>query len=142
MDAVEFKIMHGNLNKNIDEIKSILGRIKPEHLVTPEGIRAVERVKYLFYGLVKSLVDVGNRIVIDRELRKPLNNADIFISLAEGQIVMSTAVPGIKKAVLAMPRFGYCSYTEILQIVADSLGDLNKCLDSLAAFFMELKPAS
>ena len=140
MDAAEFKHMHGNLNKNIDEIKSILGRIKPELLGMPEGIRAVERVKYLFYGVVKFLIDVGNRIVIDRELRKPRNNADIFISLAEGQIVMSTAVPGIKKAVLAMPRIGYCSYTEILQIVGDSLADLNKCLDSLAAFYMDLKP--
>lgn len=131
--------MYDNLTRNIEEIKTLLSKLKPELIVSPEGMRMVERIKYLFYGLVKFLVDVGNQVIIDRELRNPLNNADIFISLAEGQIVMSTCVPGIKKAVLTMPRIGYCSYAEVLQLVSESLNDLHKCLDCLAAFFMTPK---
>lgn len=128
--------MYDNLTKNIEEIKSLISKVKPESVGTPEGTKIIERVKYLFYGLVKFLIDVGNRIVLDRELRRPINNADIFIVLAEVQILMPTCVPGIKKAVLTMPRIGYCSYAEVLQLVGESLNDLHKCLDSLAAFFM------
>jgi hypothetical protein len=141
MELGEFKTMYENMTKNITEIKAMLNKTKPETLGTPDGVQVVERIKYLFYGLVKFLVDVGNRIVIDRDLRKPLNNADIFISLAEKKIVMSAAVPGVKKAVLAMPRIGYCSYSEVLQIISESVTDLHKCLDSFAAYFMDQNPA-
>jgi len=137
MEKQQFKTMYETMNRNITDIKGLLGKLKPEVILTPEGVRAVERVKYMFYGLVKFLIDTGNRILIDHDREKPINNADVFIHLAEEEVILSSSVPGVKKAVLAMPRIGYSSYTEVLQMIGESIGDLHKCLDAFAAYFMD-----
>jgi len=137
MENQQFKNMYETMNRNITDIKGLLGKLKPQVIVTPESVQAMERVKYMFYGLVKFLIDTGNRILIDRDREKPINNADVFIHLAEEQVILSSSVPGVKKAVLAMPRIGYSSYTEVLQMIGESIGDLHKCLDAFAAYFMD-----
>jgi len=142
MENQQFKSMYETMTRNITDIKSMLGKLKPEIVATPDGVQAMERIKYMFYGLVKFLVDAGNRIIIDRDLYKPVNNADIFIRLAEEQIILPSAVPGVKKAVLAIPRIGYSSYVEVLQMIGESIGDLSKCLDSFAVYYLDLKPSA
>lgn len=142
MENQEFKTMHETMTRNIGEIKSMLGKLKPEVMATPDGVKAMERVKYMFYGLVKFLIDTGNRILIDRDRDKPINNADVFIHLAEEQVILSTSVPGVKKAVLAMPKIGYSSYAEVMQMIGESISDLHTCLDAFAAYYMDtdIKP--
>jgi mevalonate pyrophosphate decarboxylase len=137
MENQQFKTMYETMTHNINDIKSMLGKLKPEVIVTPEGVQAVERIKYMFYGLVKFLIDTGNRILIDHDREKPINNADVFIHLAEEDVILSSSVPGVKKAVLAMPRIGYSSYVEVLQMIGESIGDLHKCLDAFAAYYMD-----
>jgi hypothetical protein len=137
MENQQFKSTYDTMTRNIADIKSMLGKLKPEVIATQDGVKAMERVKYMFYGLVKFLIDTGNRILIDRDREKPINNADIFIHLAEEDVILSTSVPGVKKAVLAMPRIGYSSYSEVLQMIGESIGDLHKCLDAFAAYYMD-----
>ena len=137
MENLQFKAMYETMNRNITDIKSMLGKLRPEVLATPEGVQAMERVKYMFYGLVKFLIDTGNQILIERDRDRPINNADIFIHLAEEQVILSTSVPGVKKAVLAMPRIGYSSYVEVKNMIGESISDLHTCLDAFAAYFMD-----
>jgi hypothetical protein len=139
MENQQFKSMYDTMTRNIADIKSMLGKLKPEVIVTQDGVKAMERVKYMFYGLVKFLIDTGNRILIDRDHDVPINNADIFIQLAEEDVLLSSSVPGVKKAVLAMPRIGYSSYVEVLQMIGESIGDLHKCLDAFAAYYMDTR---
>jgi hypothetical protein len=141
MENLQFKAMYETMNRNITDIKSMLGKLRPEVLATPEGVQAMERVKYMFYGLVKFLIDTGNQILIERDRDRPINNADIFIHLAEEQVILSSSVPGVKKAVLAMPRIGYSGYVEVKNMISESLGDLHKCLDAFAAYFMDTTTA-
>ncbi len=133
MNVDSFKELQANLEKNIEEIKKTLK--KSNLLNSPDRTKIIERLTYLFYSLTKTLVDIGHSIVLENDLRDPLNRADIFISLAEKDIVMSSAVPGAKKAVLALPKMQTCQHSEILEIISESINDLHKMLDSFAVYF-------
>jgi Na+/phosphate symporter len=127
------KEQYETMVKNIEEIKSVIK--KPPDTNSPQGVKSIEKVKYFFYGLTKSLIDMGNRIIEEKELRRPRNNADVFISLAEHDIVMSSLVPGLKKAVFSMRRMSGCSYDELLAIIGQSIDAIHKCLDSYTVYF-------
>jgi hypothetical protein len=119
--------------KNIEEIKAVIK--KPPDMNSPQGVKVIEKTKYLFHGLTKSLIDMGNRIIEEKELRRPRNGADVFISLAEHDIVMSSLVPGLKKAVFSLPKMSHCSYDELLAIIEQSIEAIHKCLDSYTVYF-------
>ncbi len=133
MDTDGFKILYDNLENNINEIKST---VKQKNLLEkPNHVKILERTKYLFYSLAKSLIDIGHSIIFENNLRKPVNRTDIFIILAEEEIVMSSLVPGVKKAVLALPRINNYQYSEILKIISESINDLHKCLDCFGVYY-------
>jgi hypothetical protein len=133
MHAADFKSLHERLTNNIDTIKYLLR--KPEVLSRPEAVKSLEHLKYLFYSLVKSLIDIGHSIILEKDFRDPLNRADIFISLAEQGIIMPTVVPGVKRAVIALPKISSTESSEIIELASLSIGDLHKCLDSFAVYF-------
>lgn len=133
MNADEFKVLHDNLEEHIEEIKATL-KIK-DLLENPEQTKAFERMRYLYYSTVKALVDLGHSIILENDLRDPLNRADIFISLAEKDIMMSSVVPGLKKAVLTLPKINTIEPAQAFEVIAGSIGDIHKCLDSFVVYF-------
>ncbi len=133
MNADDFNSLHENLKKNIEEIKYNIRH--SEMLGSPDGVTMFERTKYLFYSLIKSLVDIGQGIIVEKDFRIPLNRADIFISLAEHGIIMPSVVPGVKKAVIAWPKLSSHGVSDIILLVSESIADLHKCLDSFAVYF-------
>jgi uncharacterized protein YutE (UPF0331/DUF86 family) len=133
MDPERFKEMHDNLAKNITQIKET---IKKDNLPDlPKNEKAMENLIYLYYSLTKSLIDIGHSIILENDFRNPLNRADVFISLAEQDILMPSVVPGIKKAVLALPMLRDHAYADVLTIITESIDDLYKCLDSFSVYF-------
>ncbi len=133
MDSDGFKVLHENLKKNIGEIKST---IKQKGLLeSSDAVKTLEKTKYLFYSLTKSLIDIGHGIILENNFRTPLNRADIFISLAERAVVIPSIVPGIKKAVFTLPKINHYQYGELLKIISESIDDLHKCLDCFGTFF-------
>jgi uncharacterized protein YutE (UPF0331/DUF86 family) len=133
MNADQFKNISENLEKNVIEIKET---VKNEKILeAPNRTQIFERLKYLFYSVTKSLIDIGHSIVLENEYRDPLNRADIFISLAERDIILHSVVPGVKKAALIMPKMNNYEYEELRNIIAESIGDIHKCLDSFAVYF-------
>jgi len=135
MNPGQFRELHESLLKNIEEIKTTIKKLDHNNLNLPEVIKKIERTKYLFYGLTKSLLDIGNNIIIENDFREPINNADIFVSLAEHEIIIFSIVPGVKKAILGMPYIGGRTYSELLQLISESIVDLHKCLDFFALYF-------
>lgn len=125
--------MYKDLKKNIDEIQSTTKNTNLLEL--PNSVRTMDKLKYLLYSLTKSLVDIGHSIILENDLRDPLNRADIFISLAEQKIVESSIVPGVKKAVLALSKIDNYKHSEILEIISESIAGLNKCLDAFVVYF-------
>jgi len=107
----------------------------PELLTKPECPKIIEKIKYLFYSVTKSLVDIGHSIILEKEFRDPLNRADIFISLAEQDIILSSVVPGVKKAALSLPKLNNYQHKEIIELVTNSITDMKKCLDSFSVYF-------
>ncbi len=133
MDAGRFREVYETMQKNIEEIKTItekLNRYSPE-----DQIKLCEKMKYLFYGLAKTLVDIGNKIIVENDYRQPLNNADVFISLAEHDIINSNLVPGIKKAVLVIPKVMQINKDDVVALVKESMESICKCLDSFAVYY-------
>lgn len=126
-------MLYKNLQHNIKEIEEISKT--PEQLKTPAGRKTLERLKYLFYSLTKSTVDIGHSIILENEYRDPLNRTDIFISLGERDIILPSAVRGVKKATLALPRLNDYPVSELLEIITNSLRDIHKCLDSFEVYF-------
>jgi len=133
MNADEFTSLHDTLEENINEIQSLL-RIK-DLLENPEHSGRFERMRYLFSGVVKTLIDIGHSVILENDLRDPLNRADIFISLAEHDIMMPSVVPGVKKAVLTLPKINDIDHAEVSEIIGESIEDLYKCLDSFVVYF-------
>jgi hypothetical protein len=133
MDRDTFLAIQKNLVKNIDEMKETLKR--KNLLNSPDTTKTVERLKYLLYSITKTLIDVGHSIMMEKDLPPPLNRADIFICLAELEIIMSNIVPGVKKAVIAFPKMNTYSSEDTVRLVTSSIGDLHACLDSFAAYF-------
>lgn len=133
MDAVKFREIYETMQKSIEEIKNTSSKIDR---YTPEDkIRLSEKIKYLFYGLTKTLVDVGNKIIVENDYRTPLNNADVFISLAEHDVIASNLVPGIKKAVLTIPRVMQSNADEVFTIIKESMDSICKCFDSFVVYY-------
>ncbi len=133
MDAAGFREIYETMQKNIEEIKTISSKIN--RYSSEDKIRQSEKIKYLFYGLTKTLVDVGNKIIVENDYRTPLNNADVFISLAEHDIIASSLVPGIKKAVLVIPRVMQSNADEVFTIIKESMESICKCLDSFVVYY-------
>lgn len=133
MDYPTFTTLYKNLQNNIEEIKKMIKT--PKQFETPANRNLLEKLKYFFYSLTKSTVDIGHSIILENDYRDPLNRADIFISLAERDIILSSVVPGVKKAVLALPRFNDYPVSEVLDIITESIVDLHKCLDSFEVYF-------
>ncbi len=133
MNPDNFKRVYGNLETNIYEIKSMIK--ERDILESADCVKIVERLKYLFYSITKSLVDIGHGIILENNFREPVNRTDVFISLAERDVVMSSAIPGIKQAVFALPKINSYKYPEIVEIVSKSIDDLHKCLNSFAVYF-------
>jgi uncharacterized protein YutE (UPF0331/DUF86 family) len=133
MNTDEFTSLHDNLEENINEIQSLL-RIK-DLLENPGHSGKFERMRYLFSGVVKALIDIGHGVILENDLRDPLNRADIFISLAEHDIMMPSVVPGVKKAVLTLPKINDIDPAEASEIIGESIEDLYKCLDSFVVYF-------
>lgn len=133
MNADEFTSAYDRLEKNLAEIKELTK--KRESFLTPGSERIVEKTRYLFHSAARSLVEIGHDIILEHDYREPLNRADIFISLAERDIILSSVVPGVKKAILALPKINTITPSELYDLISLSLLDIHKCLDSFAVYF-------
>lgn len=133
MDGVEFTALYERLNKNMEEIKEHIKA--PDTFKRPEASHLRDKTKYLFYSVTKSTVDIGHSIILELELREPLNRADIFISLAEHDILLHSVVPGVKKAVLSLPKLDALMPDALLDLIKKSIPDIGKCLDSFEVYF-------
>jgi uncharacterized protein YutE (UPF0331/DUF86 family) len=126
-----FVNLTAGLKKNIAEIKSAL---RDPDLLEDTGDRKFERIVYLFQSIAKSIIDMGNSIIIENDFRSPLNTADVFISLAEHNVIPLQIVPGLKKAAIMMPRLRTCDHSEILDAISHSIGDMKLCLAAFIKF--------
>ena len=126
-----FKRVSERLTQNIAEIKSATE--KPKALEDLQG-SGFERIVYLFHSITKSMVDIGNNIIIENDFRDPLNTADVFISLAEHSVIPSSIVPGMKKAAIIMPKMRNYPPSDLFGIISDCIGDLSRCLVSFKKY--------
>jgi len=133
MDTNGFDVLYDNLKKHISEIKSTIKQKDLWELSNQTKI--LERTKYLFYSVTKSLIDVGHGIILENNFRAPVNRADIFISLAERAVIAPSIIPGIKRAVLTLPKINNYQYVEVLKIMSESIDDLHACLDCFSSYF-------
>jgi uncharacterized protein YutE (UPF0331/DUF86 family) len=132
MDIHQFERLRENMKKNITELKSILN---DQNVLNPSDPAKYDRGVYLFQSTARSMITVGNDIIIENDLRSPLNPADVFISLAEHNLLSSSIVVGMKKAAMAMPKITEFTKQELVDIMADSVRYLSKCLESYAEYF-------
>jgi hypothetical protein len=136
MDPNSFQTLKDNMKKNITEIKSTLNN--PNALDPADGSK-FDRSIYLFQSLTKSMIAIGNDIIIENDFRGPVNPADVFISLAEQKLISTSIVPGLKKAAITMPRIANCTKAELMEIMNECMGDFNQCLNSFSEYFTSKK---
>ncbi|MGB7054057.1 MAG: hypothetical protein WBE28_01895 [bacterium] len=126
-----FKRMSESLTKNIAEVKSATEN--PGLLENLHG-QKFERIVYLFQSITKSIVDIGNRIIIENDFRNPLNTADVFISLAEHDVIPQSIVPGVKKAAIALPKIRNYDTPQLFNMITDCISDVSRCLVSFKKY--------
>ena len=130
----QFQKQSENLKKNIAEIKST---IKNPDLLVSTDRQVFERLIYLFQSVIKTVIDLGNNIIINNDFRNPLNTADVFISLAENNVISPSIVPGLKKAALMMPKMKDYTHAELVDVMQQCIGDFNRCLHSFTQYFKQ-----
>jgi len=136
MDLTQFRALKDNMKNNIAEIKSIIHNADTiDHNETLKFDRGV----YLFQSLTKSIIAIGNDIIIENDFRAPLNPADVFISLAEQNLIATSIVPGLKKAAITMPRIANFTKTELIEIMSECMSDFSQCLKSFSEYFTAKK---
>jgi hypothetical protein len=121
-----------NLKNNITEVKSAIRSID---LLDAYDTQKFERIIYLFQSITKSMIEIGNNIIIENDLRSPLNTADVFISLAEHKVISPSIVPGLKRAAISMPKIRHYDNAELLDIITDCINDFSWCLNSFGKHF-------
>jgi len=136
MDFQAFQSLQENMKKNILEVKSIVNN--PSALEPSEGA-TFDRGVYLFQSVIKSLISIGNDIIIENDFRTPLNPADVFISLAEQKTIPASIVPALKKAAIAMPRISSSTKPELMEMMTDCVSNLSQCLNSYYEYFASKK---
>ena len=124
------------MKKNIIEVKSIINN--PNALDPSDGAK-FDRGVYLFQSLTKSIIAIGNDIIIENDFREPLNPADVFISLAEQNLISTSIVPGLKKAAITMPKIANCAKPALMEIMTDCLSDFSQCVNSYSEYFASKK---
>ena len=128
----DFSRLSEILARNITELKSTMKRGNGAETLD----RAIfERVVYLFHSTTKSLIEIGNSIVIENDFRKPVNTADVFISLAEQNIISTLIVPNLKKAAFMIVRIKSHEDGEIVKTIRDCIADFNQCLTSFSKYY-------
>ena len=137
MGAREFENMRENISRNITEIKSIVRENAARDYIDHQSF---DRGVYLFQSAVRSVINIGNNIIIEFNLRSPMNTADVFISLAENNVIPLAAVRGMKRAALAIPKIKTIADTELLEIMDVSTDALGKCLTAYADFYASQEP--
>jgi uncharacterized protein YutE (UPF0331/DUF86 family) len=133
MDEKKFTSLYKNLQNNIGDIEELIKN--PQDLKVPKNQKQLEKLRYLFYSVTKSTVDIGHSIILENDYRDPLNRADIFISLAERDIILSSIVPGVKKAALALPKMNNYTAEKLVDIISAAISDIHKCLDAFQVYF-------
>ncbi len=124
------------MKKNISDVKSIISN--PNALDPSDGAK-FDRGVYLFQSLTKSIIAIGNDIIIENDFRAPLNPADVFISLAEHNVISTSIVPGLKKAAITMPRITNYGKPDLMEIMAGCISDFSQCLNSYSEYFASKK---
>lgn len=132
MDIDDFLTLSESIKKNISEVRTTS---KNYDLLEPLNSNSLARIVYLFQSITKSVIDIGNRIIIESDFRTPLNTADVFISLAEHSILSPSIVPGLKKAAIAMPRIRKLEDAELLEVITNSIEDLNLCMRAFTKYY-------
>lgn len=132
MGAQEFKNLRENISRNIAEIKSITRDSRAGEVADRQ---AFDRSVYLFQSVVHAMINVGNNIIIENNFRSPMNTVDVFISLAEQNVIPQATVRGMKRAALAMPKIKNIADAELVEIMAGCMDDFSQCLASYARFF-------
>jgi hypothetical protein len=134
MNMYNFPTARENIKRNIAEVKSIISA--PNVLDSLES-RVFDRGIYLFQSIAKSMIGIGNNIIIENSFRTPLNTADVFISLAEHNIISPSVIPGMKKAAITMTRLKSYQRTELVDVMTGCIDDFSRCLSSYQSYFQK-----
>lgn len=137
MGAQEFENLRENISRNIAEIKSIVKENAARDFIDHQSF---DRAVYLFQSTVRSMINIGNNIIIEFNLRSPMNTVDVFISLAENKAIPLATVRGMKRAALAMPKIKTIAESELLEIMDGSLEAMSRCLTAYADFYASQEP--
>ncbi len=134
MGIHNFPALKENITRNISEVKSMIGE---QNFLDPQERNTYDRALYLFQSITRSMIDIGNNIIIERGYRTPLNTADVFISLAENKVIPPGIIPGMKRAAFAMPKIKNIQGGEMVEIIGGCLDDFSRCLSSYERFFKQ-----
>ncbi|UCF70627.1 MAG: hypothetical protein JSW49_10610 [candidate division WOR-3 bacterium] len=132
MNVHNFPNIRENIKRNIAEIKSIAS---DPSVLEPPHRKSFDRGVYLFQSITKSMIDIGNNIIIAHGYRTPLNTADVFISLAEHNVISPGVVPGMKKAAITLPKIKNQPEAELITVMTTCVDYFSRCLGAYDMYF-------
>jgi uncharacterized protein YutE (UPF0331/DUF86 family) len=127
MDKRKFTATVTNIGSNIELINDILKSGDDSLLAHPKRI---ERAKYFFASATQSLLNLCNDYIDSQDWRGPINAMDVFIVLAENDIISKEAVPGLKKAVMSIGALTRAGNAEALSIMRECMRGLEHCVSA------------
>jgi len=125
MDKRKLVATIDNISNNVSLIKEILNTGDKALLSNPKRI---ERAKYFFVSATQSLLNLCNDYIDNKDWRQPINAMDVFIVLAENDVIPNEAVPDLKKAVVSISTLGRGPHNESIGLMRDCLRGIEHCI--------------
>ncbi len=114
-----------NISKNVSLIQEILKTGDEALLSSPKRI---DRAKYFFVSAIQSLLNLCNDYIDNKDWRQPINAMDVFIVLAENDVISNEEVPRLKKAVVSISTLNRGSNHDTLALMRECLRGIEHCV--------------
>ncbi|HID32838.1 MAG TPA: DUF86 domain-containing protein [bacterium (Candidatus Stahlbacteria)] len=128
---MEIKKLIDIIDNNIGQLKYLL-REKSKFLADPQRMN---QARYLYPTLIDNLTKIACHIQDLEDWRPPINPADIFILMADNEIIHHHIVPDLKRAIRLSNRITEVSKEDFFEGVRGILKAVGMCNDAFKVYF-------
>lgn len=125
------KKLMGHIDNNIGQIKYLIND-KNKFL---KDAKRQDKARYLYPSLIEKLTQVACFIQDKENWRPPINPADIFILMADNDIIHHHIVPTLKKGIHLVSRINSLSKGELFKELKTVMKHIALCNDAFKVYF-------
>ncbi|RKX68714.1 hypothetical protein DRP53_10170 [candidate division WOR-3 bacterium] len=119
------------IDNNVGKLKYLIGN-RTKFLADPQRSN---QARYLYPSVVNNLTQIACHIQDRENWRPPINPADIFILMADNEIIHHHIVPDLKRAIRLSTRVAKIPKEELFEELKAVIRAITMCNDAFKVYF-------